>query len=63
MRALEADLDGPVGQMAWSLEANTFEGKRVVGAKLAVFLDEEEFVIGLVGWEETDAVAVQAEAV
>ena len=61
--ALKADLNGAVGQVARSLEANAFEREGIVGASLPVFLDEEQFVVGLVGREETDVVAIQGKAV
>ena len=61
--ALEADLDGAVGQVARGFEAEGFEGEGVVGADVAFFLDEEQFVVGLVGRQEADAAAVEGEAV
>lgn len=61
--ALETDLDGSVGQMAWSFPANGFEGEGVVGADMAVFFDEEHLVIGLVGREITDTGAIQGKTV
>ena len=61
--ALETDLDGSVGQMAWSFPANGLEGEGVVGADMAVFLDEEHLVIGLVGREVADAGAIQGKTV
>ena len=61
--ALEADLNGALGQVAGSFEAQRFEGEGVVGAHVAFFLDEEQFVVGLVGREEAHPAAVQGEAV
>jgi hypothetical protein len=61
--ALEADLDGAVGQMARSLEAQGFESESVVGADLPVLLDEEELVVGLVGRQIAHAAAVQREPI
>ena len=51
--ALEADLDGAVRQVARGFEAERFEGEGVVGADMALFLDEEQFVVGLIGRQET----------
>jgi len=61
--AFEAYLDGAIGQVAWSLEANGLEGEGVVGADVALFLDEEQLVVGFIGRKKTHAVAVQGEAV
>lgn len=57
---LEADLDGPVGQVPWGFPTNGFEGESVVGADMTVFLDEEHFVIGLVGREVADPGAIES---
>ena len=61
--ALEADVDGAVGQMARRFEAERLEGERVVGADVAFLLDEEQFVVGLVGRQEANPLAIQGEAV
>ena len=61
--ALEADVDGAVRQMARRFKAERFEGKGVVGADVAFFLDEEQFVVGLIGRQEAHPFAVQREAV
>ncbi len=50
--ALEPDVDGAIGQMARRFPPQRFEGKGVVGADVTLLLDEEQFVIGLVGRQE-----------
>jgi hypothetical protein len=49
--------------VAWSFKAHGMEREGVVGAHVAVLLDEEQFVIRFVGRQEADAVAVQGKAV
>lgn len=61
--ALKADLDGALGQVARSFKSHGLEGEGVVSPHVAVFLDKEQFVIGFIGRQEADAVAVQGEAV
>ena len=61
--ALKADLDGAIGQMARGFEAEGFEREGVVGADVALLLDKEQFVVGLVGRQVAHAAAVQGEAV
>ena len=56
---LETDVDGAVGQMTRGFPAKGFEGESVVGAAVAFFLDEEQFVVGFIGREKADPVAVQ----
>jgi hypothetical protein len=56
--ALVAHLDGSVRQVAGGFKAHGLEGKGVVRADVALFLDKEEFVVGLIGREEMDAGAV-----
>jgi len=63
LRTLETDLDGPVRQMARSFPAERLEGEGIVGANGAVFLDEEEFVVGFVGRQAAEAAAVQRETI
>ena len=58
--ALKAHLDGPVRQVAWGFKADGLKGESVVGAHVALFLDEEQFIVGFVGWKKTDSVTVQA---
>jgi len=47
--ALESDLDGAIGKMTWGFVACAFEGEGVVTPNMAVFLDEEEFVVHVIG--------------
>ena len=61
--ALEAHLCRTVGQVARSFKADGVEGEGVIGADVAFFLDEEQFVVGLVRRQEAHAMAVQGEAV
>lgn len=61
--ALEADLDGALRQMAGSFEAKGFEGEGIVGANMALLLDKEHLVIGLIGRQVADAAAVQGKTV
>ena len=63
LRTLEADVDGAVGQVARRFKAERFEREGVVGADVAFFLDEEQFVVGLIGRQEADPFAIQGEAV
>lgn len=61
--ALEADRNGAVGEVARGFKAHGLEGEGVVGADLALVLDEEEFIVGLIGRKEADAGAIQGEAI
>src|SRR5271157_565870 len=61
--ALEAYLDGAIGQVAWSFKADSLEGESVVSPYMAVFFDKEQFIVGLIGWQETDTVAIQGKAI
>ena len=61
--AFETDLDSAVGQVARGFEADGFERKSVVGTDGALLLDEEEFVVGLVGRQVTDPATVESETV
>ena len=56
LRTLEADVDGAVRQVARRFKAERFEGEGVVGADVAFFLDEEQFVVGLIGRQEAHAI-------
>ena len=51
------------GRWRGASKRSGFEGEGVVGADVALFLDEEQFVVGLIGREEANPVAIQGEAV
>ena len=59
---MEAHLDSALGQVAWRFKADGFESEGIVGADVALFLDEEQLVIGLVGRQVANAAAIQGEA-
>ena len=56
--ALVAHLDGSVRQVARGFKAHGLEGKGIISANVALFLDKEQFIVGLIGREEMDAGAV-----
>jgi hypothetical protein len=57
--AFEAHLNGAIRQVARGFQTQRFAGEGVVGADVALFLDKEQFVVGLIGREKAHAVAVQ----
>ena len=56
-------MNGAIRQMARSFPAERFEGKSVVGADMAFFLDKEEFVVGRIGRQKANAFEIESDAV
>src|SRR6266545_3590346 len=54
---------GAVGQVAGRFKAKRFEREGVIGADMTLLLDEEQFIVGLIGREETNPFAIQGKAV
>ncbi len=63
LRTLETNVDGAIRQVAWRFPAKRFERERVVGADVALLLDKEQLVVGLIGWQKANPLAIQRVAV
>ena len=52
-------MDGAIWQVPWRFPAKRFEGELVVGADVAFLLDEEQFVVGLIGRQKANPLVIQ----